>query len=172
MRVRRSGLFLTLATSVFLAACGSATSSEPDDAAPATTTIEQTEPTDTPTKDTAATADDATTSESEADDAFPSVIGAAATPDGDGTWRFDVTISSPYDTPERYADAWRVLGPDGNEYGIRILAHDHASEQPFTRSQSGIAIPADVEIVTIQGRDLANGWGGATFELTLPEDDQ
>ena len=61
-----------------------------------------------------------------------------------------------------------VLGPDGTEYGIRILAHDHANEQPFTRSQSGIPIPADVQTVTIQGRDLANGWGGLTFELTLP----
>ncbi len=172
MRVRQSGLFLTLAAWVFLAACGSATPSEPDDAAPATTTIEQAEPADTPPEATAATADNATTSVTEADDAFPSVIGAAATPDGDGTWRFDVTISSPYDTPERYADAWRVLGPDGTEYGIRILAHDHASEQPFTRSQSGIAVPADVGIVTIQGRDLANGWGGDTFELTLPEADQ
>lgn len=111
-------------------------------------------------------ADEAT----EADDSdFPSVIDAVATPEGDNSWRFDVTISSPYDSPERYADAWRVLGPDDTEYGIRILTHDHASEQPFTRSQSGIAIPADVRTVTIQGRDLVNGWGGPTFDLTLPE---
>ena len=69
-----------------------------------------------------------------------------------------MTVSSPYDTPERYADAWRVVGPDGSEYGIRVLTHDHESEQPFTRSQGGIEIPGDVTIVTIEGRDLANGY--------------
>ncbi len=100
-------------------------------------------------------------------DAFPSIIAAEATLEDAGTWRFDVTVSSPYDTPERYADAWRVVGPDGSEYGIRVLTHDHASEQPFTRSQGGIEIPGDVTIVTIEGRDLANGWGGATLDLQL-----
>ena len=99
---------------------------------------------------------------------FPDVIGVEATDDG-GSWTFAVTISSPYDTPERYADAWRVLGPDGEEYGIRILTHDHASEQPFTRSQSGIVIPAGVEVVTVEARDLANGWGGTSIDYELPE---
>lgn len=108
-------------------------------------------------------------SDAAADELFPDVIDATATSDGEGTWRFDVTISSPYDSPEQYADAWRVLGPDGTEYGIRVLTHDHAGEQPFTRSQGGIAIPPEVDTVTIEGRDLRNGWGGATLELTLPE---
>lgn len=156
---------MTLAVCVLLGACGSATSSDADAAAPTTTTsTTTTTTTEPPEPASTVTPDDADDS-----DTFPSVIGATAAPDGDGTWRFDVTISSPYDSPERYADAWRVLGPDGAEYGIRILTHDHASEQPFTRSQSGIAIPESVEIVTIQGRDLANGWGGDTYELTLPE---
>ena len=155
---------LLLAAGLGLAACGG----DAAESAPPSTTAAA-EAADVTT--TIADGPDATTSTTTVasdDDAFPSVIGATATPDGDGTWRFDVTISSPYDTPERYADAWRVLGPDGTEYGIRILAHDHANEQPFTRSQSGIPIPADVQTVTIQGRDLANGWGGPTFELTLP----
>jgi hypothetical protein len=98
---------------------------------------------------------------------FPDVIGAIASFDGT-TWTFDVTISSPYDTPQRYADAWRVKGPDGTVFGERILSHDHQNEQPFTRSQSGIVIPDNIDVVTIEGRDLANGWGGVTFELTLP----
>lgn len=100
---------------------------------------------------------------------YPDVIGAEAELAGDGTWTVSATISSPYDTPERYADAWRVLGPDGAEYGIRVLTHDHANEQPFTRSQRGIEIPAEVDVVTVEGRDLANGWGGGTFELRLPD---
>lgn len=100
-------------------------------------------------------------------DDFPDILAAQATPEGNGAWRFDVTVSSPYDTPERYADAWRVVGPDGTEYGIRVLTHDHASEQPFTRSQSGIAIPEDVTTVTVEGRDQANGWGGGTLTVNL-----
>lgn len=100
-------------------------------------------------------------------DDFPDILAVQATPDGDGTWRFDVTVSSTYDSPERYADGWRVVGPDGTEFGFRLLTHHHANEQPFTRSQSGIAIPADVTTVTIEGRDLANGFGGGFLEIDL-----
>lgn len=103
-----------------------------------------------------------------ADSTHPDIIAARATREDNGTWRFDVTVSSPYDTPERYADAWRVLGPDGTELGVRILTHDHASEQPFTRSQRGIEISDEISTVTIEGRDLANGWGGGSLELELP----
>ncbi|NNC81866.1 MAG: hypothetical protein HKN94_17120 [Acidimicrobiales bacterium] len=101
-----------------------------------------------------------------ADASFPSVVAATASRQDDG-WKIDVTISSPYDSPERYADAWRVLAPDGTELAVRILTHDHANEQPFTRSKSGIEIPADVAMVTIEGRDLINGWGGDTLEVEL-----
>lgn len=98
---------------------------------------------------------------------FPDVLDATATIDGDGSWTFAATLSSPYDTAERYADAWRVVGPDGEVYGIRELTHDHASEQPFTRSHSGIEIPDDVQTVTVEGRDQVSGWGGATVEVEL-----
>lgn len=101
------------------------------------------------------------------EEAFPDVVLAIATLQDDGTWTVAATLSSPYDSPERYADAWRVIGPDGTEYGIRELGHDHASEQPFTRSQDGIEIPDEVTTVTIQGRDQVSGWGGATFDLEL-----
>lgn len=125
---------------------------------------EEADPDDLATEPVTATTVHETTS-----DEFPDIIAAQATPTGGGTWRFDVTVSSTYDSPDRYADAWRVVGPDGTEYGIRVLTHDHASEQPFTRSQSGIEIPADVLTVTVEGRDLANGWGGGTLQLNLSE---
>lgn len=67
-------------------------------------------------------------------DRFPEVMAAKATSTGEINWRFDVTLSSQYDSPKRYADAWRVLNSKGDELGIRVLGHDHASEQPFTRS--------------------------------------
>ena len=98
---------------------------------------------------------------------FPDVLDAVATLDGDGSWTFSAPLSSPYDSPERYADAWRVMGADGEVYGIRELTHDHASEQPFTRSHSGINIPDDVSVVTVQGRDQVSGWGGETVEVEL-----
>lgn len=50
---------------------------------------------------------------------------------------------------------------------MRVLTHDHAGEQPFTRSKSGIAIPDDVNQVIVQGRDLVNGWGGAEITVDL-----
>ncbi len=105
--------------------------------------------------------------ESTADANYPDVIAAELRNDGD-TWSLDVTMSSEYDTPERYADGWRVLDPDGNELGAMELAHDHASEQPFTRSQSGLEIPDGVETITIEGHDLENGYGGATLMVDVP----
>ena len=92
------------------------------------------------------------------------------TPDDDGTWTVSVTMSSPYDTPERYADAWRVLDEQGAELGVRELAHDHGAEQPFTRSLTGVSIPVGVESITVEGRDQRNGWGGATVTVTVPDD--
>jgi len=119
------------------------------------------------TDETVASGDDDTRSDDDTAQMFPDVIGATAARDGD-TWTIAATLSSPYDTPDRYADAWRVVGPDGSVYGERILTHDHASEQPFTRSQSGIAIPPDVTDVVIEGRDQEFGYGGETFLLALP----
>jgi hypothetical protein len=100
---------------------------------------------------------------------FPDVVGASAARDPDGTWSFTVTISSPYDSPDRYADGWRVLGPDGTVHGEHTLAHDHATEQPFTRTQRGVVVPDDVTEVTIEGRDLEHGYGGATLTIPLPD---
>lgn len=99
---------------------------------------------------------------------FPDVVAATARRDVEDTVTIDATLSSPYDSAERYADAWRVLGPDGSVLGIRELSHDHAAEQPFTRSLSGIVVPDDVDWVTIEGRDLLSGWGGMTFVLDIP----
>lgn len=98
---------------------------------------------------------------------YPDVLEVRANQAGDGSWAFDVTLSSPYDSPARYADGWRILTLDGTELGVRVLGHDHASEQPFTRALSNVEIPDDVDIVIIEGRDQVSGWGGATVEVTL-----
>jgi hypothetical protein len=98
---------------------------------------------------------------------FPDIIDAQPTRT-DNIWNFAVTVSSPYDTPSRYADGWRILGPDGTVYGEHALDHDHASEQLFIRTQSGVRIPDGVTSITIEGRDLINGYGGATLTIDLP----
>ena len=98
---------------------------------------------------------------------YPDVTAVEIVQDGQ-TFTVDVTISSPYDSPERYADGWRVLDEEGEVLGEMELAHDHASEQPFTRSQTGLEIPEDVTTVTVEGRDSENGYGGATVEATVP----
>lgn len=92
---------------------------------------------------------------------FPDIVDVAVTGSAP-TFSFAVTVSSPYDSPERYADAFRVRGEDGTVYGVTELTHDHATEQPFTRSLSGVTLPAEVTSVVVEGRDQANGWGGGT----------
>jgi hypothetical protein len=98
----------------------------------------------------------------------PDVIAAKVQARGAGRFDFDVTVSSPYDTPQRYADAFRVMHKDGTVFGERVLLHDHATEQPFTRDLHGVAVPAGVRNVVVQARDLKNGWGGKTVEVALP----
>ena len=102
------------------------------------------------------------------DGLYPDVVDVQATSDDGLTWTFHVTLSSPYDTPARYADGWRVVGPDGTVYGVRELLHDHAAEQPFTRSLAGVEIPSTVTSVVVEGRDQRNGWGGTSVAFDLP----
>jgi hypothetical protein len=103
-----------------------------------------------------------------AEKTHPDVIAADVRASGTDSFDFDVTISSPYDTPARYADAFRVAGMDGRVYGERVLLHDHADEQPFTRDLYGVKIPAGVRRVIVQARDRKYGYGGRQFEIGLP----
>jgi hypothetical protein len=99
---------------------------------------------------------------------YPDVVEAKVTPRGGNRFDFDVTVSSPYDTPQRYADAFRVVGAKGEVYGERKLLHDHAGEQPFTRDLHGVEIPAGVRTVTVEARDQRHGYGGRKLEVALP----
>lgn len=99
--------------------------------------------------------------------ADPAVIeDATATKTGD-SYRVSVTLSHGDTGWDDYADGWRVLAPDGTELGLRVLFHPHVEEQPFTRSQSGIVIPDELDHVLIEARTLPDGWGGETFRLDL-----
>lgn len=99
---------------------------------------------------------------------FPEIVTVEATPGANGGFDFAVTMSSPYDTPERYADGWRVLTLDGEVLGEMTLLHDHTNEQPFTQTLSAVAVPNTADSVVVEGRDLENGYGGETFRVELP----
>lgn len=96
------------------------------------------------------------------------VVDVKITPESSGTYRFDVTVRSPDTGWEKYADRWEVRAPDGALLGERVLAHPHVDEQPFTRSQTGIDIPADVKTVTVVARDSVAGFCGEEVEVDLP----
>lgn len=100
---------------------------------------------------------------------YPDVIAVQVRPSGTDRFDFDVTVSSPYDTPQRYADGFRVGSADGKTiHGERKLWHDHAGEQPFTRDLHGVAIPPGVRLVRVQARDQRHGYGGRVMDVFLP----
>lgn len=116
------------------------------------------------------TESDGTSAETPAEGAseqkYPDVVDVEVDAEN-GTFAFSVTMSSPYDSPKRYADGWRVKGADGTVFGEHTLMHDHAGEQPFTRTQSGVTIPSDVTEVVVEGRDQRHGYGGETKTVVV-----
>ena len=97
-----------------------------------------------------------------------SVVSAKATKSG-ASWRFDVTVRHGDEGWEHYADAWRVVAPDGTVLGTRTLYHPHVDEQPFTRSLAGVAVPPGIDAVTIEAHDSVHGWGGETVKVELKQ---
>ena len=96
-----------------------------------------------------------------------SQVVAAKAAETSAGWRFDVTLRHADTGWEHYADAWRVVGPDGTVYGTRTLYHPHVEEQPFTRSLSGVEIPSSVKEVKIESHDSVHGWGSKTVTVSL-----
>ena len=107
-------------------------------------------------------------SEAATGEQFPDVQKAEISGDPGGPYSIAVTMSSPYDTAERYADSMRVRSAGGDVYGERKLTHDHASEQPFTRDITDVEIPDGVTEVVVEGHDQESGWGGETVTVKVP----
>ena len=99
---------------------------------------------------------------------YPDVLNVKVQVCGENCFDFDVTISSPYDTPQRYADAFRVMSADRHPFAERKLLHDHPNEQPFTRDLHGVSIPPGTRTVVVQARDRKFGYGGKTVKVMLP----
>ena len=94
------------------------------------------------------------------------VVGTEFVQTGD-SWRVSVTLEHPDSGWDHYADAWEILNSDGNSPGLRILAHPHVNEQPFTRSLSGVVIPAGVQTVYVRARCIVDGWNEDLTEVAL-----
>ena len=102
------------------------------------------------------------------------VVFVRAVQTSDDTWTFHVTVAHPDTGWEDYADGWDVVLPDGivvkpntDSPFTRLLVHPHETEQPFTRSQSNIVIPASITHVTIRVHDLVDGFGGKEVNVDL-----
>ncbi|WP_347310869.1 hypothetical protein [Defluviimonas sp. SAOS-178_SWC] len=96
----------------------------------------------------------------------PVVVSAEARPGASG-WTFAVTLRHPDTGWDHYASGWEVLAPDGTRLGYRELTHPHVDEQPFTRSLSGVNIPAGIDYVLIRPRCTLDGWVASPTRLDL-----
>lgn len=99
---------------------------------------------------------------------YPDIVDVSVEHQSGNRYRFAVTLSSPYDSPQRYADAYRIKTLEGEVLGERILHHHHANEQPFTRRLNGVEVPQGIDRVVVEGRDQRYGYGGKTRELSIP----
>jgi hypothetical protein len=96
------------------------------------------------------------------------VIGVEVKKIGENTYQFSVTVSHADEGWEHYADKWEIISPEGQVLGTRTLLHPHVDEQPFTRSLSGVKIPAGITDVTIRAHDSVHEYGGKVIQVTLP----
>lgn len=98
---------------------------------------------------------------------FAQVIAAQARADGD-RWSFSATVRHNDEGWDHYADEWRVEDlQTGEVYGVRTLYHPHDDEQPFTRSLSGVQIPAGVDRVLVRAKCNVHGYGGCGVVVDL-----
>ena len=102
------------------------------------------------------------------------VLFVKAVETSDGIWTFHVTVKHPDRGWKDYADGWDVVTEDGavlkRDAGspfTRLLLHPHETEQPFTRSQSGIAVPERTSTLTVRAHDIVDGFGGKTVTIDL-----
>lgn len=96
------------------------------------------------------------------------VVDVSVSKEGNGLYRFNVTVLHKDSGWDHYANHWEVLDSEGNVLGKRVLLHPHVGEQPFTRSLSAVRIAAGTKSVTVRAHDLIHGYGGASFTIDLP----
>ena len=96
-----------------------------------------------------------------------SIVGIRFVGSGEGQWTAHATLRHRDSGWEHYADAWRVVDVAGKELGMRTLFHPHVSEQPFTRSLSGVRIAGPTTVVIVEAHDKVHGWSADRVQVRL-----
>jgi hypothetical protein len=81
---------------------------------------------------------------------------------------FSVTLKHGDEGWQHYANQWDVMTMDGKLLKSRVLLHPHVNEQPFTRSLSGVKIPAGTTEVKIRAKDLKHGYSSVQYTVKIP----
>jgi hypothetical protein len=81
---------------------------------------------------------------------------------------FSVTLKHGDEGWDHYANQWDVMLMDGTLLKSRVLYHPHVDEQPFTRSLSGVKIPAGTSRVKIRAKDLKHGYSSKEYTVQIP----
>jgi hypothetical protein len=96
------------------------------------------------------------------------IVDVVVTKQGDGLFRFDVTVHHEYETEDRYADRWEIIWEGGSVLGARELAHHHVGDMPFTRSLSDVRVPEGIDNVIVRAHVRDVGYGGKEMSVALP----
>jgi len=81
---------------------------------------------------------------------------------------FSVTLEHDDEGWDHYANQWDVVTLDGSLLKSRVLYHPHENEQPFTRSLSGVVIPAGTKAVKVRAKDSKHGYSVEEYTVQLP----
>lgn len=95
------------------------------------------------------------------------ILNVTVEPAGEGGWRLSATVTHADAGWDHYADGWEILDEAGNVIDVRVLAHPHVSEQPFTRSLTTNKIPATVKGVIVRAHCSVHGHGGKQLWVAL-----
>ena len=95
----------------------------------------------------------------------PAIVKDIKVSGNENAYNFAVTLKSPDQGCEQYANWWEIVSPDGNMLIYRrILAHSHVDEQPFTRSGGKVVISANTEVV-IRAHMHPTGYGAGKIAM-------
>jgi hypothetical protein len=168
---RRAVLTAVVGGLVALAGCSSVegfrTPRDPQTTRP-TGASETAEPTATTGTDGTTTADGTvgdTTTPNALDLREANVVGVTFETQGDGRYRFDVTLVHDDEGEDGYANWWQVETTAGDRLGRRELLHAHGTRE-FTRSET-ISVPEGVTRVVVRGHDRTHGYGGQAMVVEL-----
>ena len=81
---------------------------------------------------------------------------------------FSVTLEHDDEGWDHFANQWDVVTMEGRLLKSRVLFHPHENEQPFTRSLSGVKVPAGTKSVRIRAKDSVHGYSKQEFTVQIP----